>query len=496
MKRNLTGWLLATVFLIIAALLHGISQATWLTAGFGLGLVWLKQAGYQRSRLYFSIGGVGGEEEDDDGEGFEKKMLSGVKKLTKDIEGFRQQQEEITTNFDNLSKESKKAVEELTKLKETSNSLTELTRSIERVQQQFKREQRMAFGDPMRRLLDDDEKSLRLSCAFALAMDKDGDMRSKCRDLLKAAGLTEVAKGIMQQRTGIGEDTSPGSTLITPELSKDVYDTLAMYGAWNTLGVRRMGTKQQKLIQKTVRPVALIVDEGVAIDEDGNKAGNNVTATAKVIAVLLSVSLQVLEDSIIDLSADVLDDFVEAFNYRLDFISFMGTGAANSTSGGFTGLFNAGTAAVAGAGNTSVAALQLEDYVRCLTTVDPIVIQRAARWWMHPTMLARTVLVRDKQGRSLFQTMLETPAPGGIGSILGYPVTLAFVAPNTDGANKQVAAFGDPRSQSVGVRRDFVFESSDHYHWNTLQRAFRGWGRAATINRSATGSAILTTAAA
>lgn len=434
--------------------------------------------------------------EGDDGNGgdFETKVLTGVRKLTEDLGAVEEKQTELTTSYDNLAKETKKAVEDLTRVKETSNSLTEITNSIQKVVVQLKREARMAYGDPLRRLLDDDEKSLRMSCAFALAMDKDGDMRGKVQELLRAAGLLEVAKGLVKR--AVGEDSGVGSTLITPELAKDVYDTLAMYGAWNTLGVRRMGTKQQKLIQKTVRPIAYVVAEGAAIDEDANKAGNTVTATAAAIAVLLPVSLQILEDSIIDLAADVLDDFIEAFNYRLDFVSFMGTGANNSTSGAFTGLFNGGTAAPAAAGNVTAGGLQLDDFVRCLTTVAPIVLQRAARWWAHPTMLARMILVRDKQGRSIFQTMLESPAPGGIGSILGYPVTLAHVCPNTDGASQQIAAFGDPRAQAVGVRRDFVFESSDHYHWNTLQRTFRAWGRAATVTRDATGFAILTTAAA
>src|SRR4051812_39765293 len=94
---------------------------------FGLGIV--------------EAGGGSGDEEGD-GEEFEAKVLGGVKKLTKDLDGFRKSQEDLTTNFDNLSKETKKAVEDLTKLKETSNSLTELTKSIERVQLQFKREQR------------------------------------------------------------------------------------------------------------------------------------------------------------------------------------------------------------------------------------------------------------------------------------------------------------------------------------------------------------------
>ena len=83
----------------------------------------------------------------------------------------------------------------------------------------------------------------------------------------------------------------------------------------------------------------------------------------------------------------------------------------------------------------------------------------------------------------------------GIGSIMGYPVSLCHAAPLTNTVNSNVAVFGDPAAQVVGMRTDFRFDSSDQFRWNTLERSFRGWGRAGVKIRRATGLAVLTLAA-
>ncbi len=95
----------------------------------------------------------------------------------------------------------------------------------------------------------------------------------------------------------------------------------------------------------------------------------------------------------------------------------------------------------------------------------------------------------------MFLTILEKPAPNAIGSVLGYPVTDLYVGPITDTAAHQVAAFGDPQGQVVGIRQDFDFAFSDHAAWAEYERAFRGVGRAATVCRKATAFGILKTAA-
>lgn len=413
-------------------------------------------------------------------EQFQQKVLDGLSAAENEVKVVKTQQQKLLENYDNLDKETKKAFEELTRLKNAANDVAGMVIAIQKVQGQLRREQRMAFGDPIQRMLSNEETRERLNCAFRLAADMNGDMHRLMAPRIKA----------------LGEDTSPGSTLITTDLLREIYDTLASFGKWNTLGVRRMGTKLTAMPVKTVRPIAnFILTEGGTISDDANKAGTSVNLEVEVIAVLINVSLQLLQDAEFDVTPDVLGDFVEAYNFRLDVAAFIADGTADATNGGMTGLFNFGTAAAAGAGNTLAENLDLQDFVRCLTTVDVAVLSRMARWWIHPQILARFILVRDANGRSIFLTATEAPTLGGIGTILGYPVELVNAAPSTNAAGAKVAAFGDPNSLVVGIRQDFGFEASDHHKWNTLERSFRAYGRAGTKGRRALGSAILTTAA-
>jgi HK97 family phage major capsid protein len=418
---------------------------------------------------------------DKEDQSFEEKVLDG-------IETVETQQATLVKNYDQLDKDTKKAFEELTKVKETCNSLTENVSAIQKVSLQMKREQRMAFGDPLQRILNNEEQCCRINLLLRLIAAGMGDAGIPVKD------LQERFKGITGK--ALGEDSSPGSTLIDDALAKEIYDTLQSFGKWATLGVRRLSTKQTKYPVKTARPVAnFVLTEAGTIADDTTKAGTSVTLEVEVIAVLLNVALQLLQDSEFDVTADVMNDFIEAYNLRLDVAAFTADGTADATNGGMTGLFNFGTAAVAGAGNTLVENMQLDDFVRCLTTVDSAVLSRQAKWWAHPQILARALLVRDANGRSIFLTATEAPTRSGIGSMLGYPVEMVEAAPSTNAANKKVMAFGDPQSLVVGVRTDFAFEASDHFRWNTLERSFRAYGRAGTKGRRATGSAILTTAA-
>jgi HK97 family phage major capsid protein len=409
---------------------------------------------------------------------FEQTVLDG-------IEGLQTKQQEHLSDYSRFTKDTKKAFEELTKVKNTCNDLSTAVRAIERVRLEMSRERRMAFGDPLQRLLANEENVIRLNAAFRLALSKNGE--NYANPWVEKLGLSAKA---------LGEDTSPGSTLINTELWKEIYDTLASFGAWATLGVQKMGTKLQNMPIRTVRAKAqFVLTEGGTIADDANKAGSSAQLEAEVIAVLLNVALQLIQDSEIDLTGDLMMEFTEAWNERLDAAVFNGDGTADGDQGGVTGVFNFGAAAVAGAGNTIVENLQLDDFVRCLTTVDVGVLGRQAKWWLHQQILARALLVRDANGRSIFLTALEAPSLGAIGSILGYPVQPAAAAPSTNAASKKVAAFGDPRGYAVGVRQDFIFEASDHHKWNTLQRSFRAWGRAGGKGKRATAFAILTTAA-
>lgn len=398
---------------------------------------------------------------------FQSKVLETVGKV-------KTTADDLTKNYDNLQKETKSAFEELTKLKtDQSATFDELTRAIKKLNLRMGQELKLANGDPIKRIQADPEK----------------------RNLINA--LVRQAAGAplsAVHRTTLGEDATPGSTLINDALADDIYDTLASYGAWSSFGVRRVGTKTTKFPVKTARATAsFILTEGGAITEDAAKAGTSVSCVLEVIGALLPVSRQLLDDAEFDVTADVLADFAEAIAYKLDWACLQADGGADATDGGFTGIFGGGgTASAAAAGNITTELTDFEDWTKCLLTVDAGVLSRPCKWWMHPQHIVRALSVKDSNGRPIFLTALEAPTTGGIGSILGYGVVPCHAAPTANAINAKVAVFGDPEGLVVGMRNGFEFEASDHAGFTAYERYFRGVARAGVVVRKATAFSVLT----
>jgi HK97 family phage major capsid protein len=389
---------------------------------------------------------------------------------------------EINDKVDHWQGENKKTVEELTRLKNAAADVQEMAKHLKKVLDAREREYSLATASmsPIRRIAENPTKRAALNGLVRLACSKNGDM-----DGVVAAITKDLDTG-----------NTPGSTYLGQQVLPEIYDALGTFGIWNTLGVRRMGTKATTIPVKTARAVAAWIDEAGQITTDATKAGTGSTLTVKKAAVLLAVSRELLHDAELDVTADVLNDFAEALAERLDWAFFCADGTADQTDGGFTGVFEAGTAAVAAAGNTTVASLQLEDFTNVLTKVAPVVLQRPSKWWIHPTQIARIMSVKDGNGRSLFLSAIEAPAYGGIGSLLGYGVIPGHVLPSTEAANAKIAAFGDPQGYVVGLRQDMEITSSDHFLYDTDERAFRGIVRAGGRIRRADAFGILTLPAA
>ena len=399
---------------------------------------------------------------------FQTKVLGTIEKV-------KTTQDDLVSNYENLQKETKAAFEDLTKLKsESSATYSELTHAIQKLNLRLGQEMRLANGNPIQRIQGDPEK----------------------RKLINAIVRNAAGFGLTpEMRTTLGEDATPGSTMIRDGLAEDIYATLASFGIWSSFDVRRVGTKTTKFPVKTARVNAgFILTEGGDITEDTAKAGTSVDLTLEVIGALLPVSKQLLADAEFDVTADVLSDMAEALAYRLDWACLQADGGADATDGGMTGIFGGGgTTAAAASGNPTVELTDLEDWTKCLLTVDAGILSRPCKWWMNPQILVRALSVKDLNGRPIFLTALEAPANGGIGSILGYGVVASHAAPTTNSANAKVAVFGDPSGLVVGIQNGFEMEASDHAGFTTYERYFRGVARAGVKVRRSQAFAVLTT---
>jgi HK97 family phage major capsid protein len=393
------------------------------------------------------------------------------------IGALQNEQKSVVKKFDDFQTETKNAIGELTHVKNTVNNQAAVIVKLNEAIAAMQREQRIGH-DPMARFLASEQRCNWLVGCFR-----------------KAAGMQLTP----EQKTAIVGDGSNSATLggaVTPvETNAMIYDNLVRYGAWNTLGVIPIGSRTQLLPLMTARPTAYWVAQDTAATE-GAVTGGSVTLTVQEAMAWIPVSRALLEDATGDMAGYLLELLGQAIAYRLDWACFAADGTADTTDGSYTGIASGGTAATAANGNTTVATLDLEDFVRCLTTVSAGILQRPCKWWMHPQVLAKIVQIRDSNGRPIFQTANEAPAGNAIGSILGYPVVLASAMPSTDSAGNVVAVFGDPQGSAVGIRKQFELAQSDHFEFTSNNSVFRALIRAGFIIKSATSYAKLTLAAA
>lgn len=416
-------------------------------------------------------------------------MDTEIKEALKNVQELRGDTAELLKNVNNLSGETKKAVEDFTTAKNQLTSrldtLEDVTRKFQRMQNALKIEARGSFASPVERIARDEQKRSILQYNILKQLEIFDRASKRTQDRLNA-----VVKDLDEANT-------PGSTYIANnELERDIYDVLASYGAFRNLDVRLIGAKTSEIRLKTARAAAVFVDEAAAIGADSTKAGSKVAVTPKKIATLLSVSSELLEDDIAGVVQDVMADIAESMAYRVDWISFTADGTADSTDGGFTGMFEGGTARVASSGNVSVATLDYEDVLACVTNLPVGLLQRGtAKWFINPTILAKLLLIKDTSGRPIFQSALEAPSYGAIGTIFGFPVIPVAAAPSTDSTSSKLAVFGDASALGVRIRRDMRFDRSEQWAFDSDEITFRGTMRAAAKVKAATAFQVLTTAA-
>lgn len=470
------GLLLAAITAATFTLTSGHAKEAWT----GLACLPLFGIPVRKQERENGEGGGGGLSMDE----FQRKTLDGIGSVKRQVET-------IETNFQTLDKDSKKLGEDLAKhVKEFDGlpgQVMEVQRTIGQIQLKIANERRSSYGTGLERISGDDE------CRNAV----NGVIRTVAN--LKGLNVPITAdqkKGAEDYFRALSDSASPGSTYINAQLLPDIYSTIAEYGIWRNFDVVPVSTSSAKLIVDATDPTMYWTGENTAATE-GAITGSNVTATINKAIGWIQVSRELLEDATIDVASHLLRKFANATAYAIDWACLQADGGADSTDGGFTGIFGgSGTAAVAASGNVSVATLDFEDWLAAMLAVDAAVLSRpTARWFIHPQMLVRALAIKDLNGRPIFLPSVDAPAPGAIGSILGAPVILCYGANATDGVSKKIAVYGDAMGQAVCLRRDFEFAASDQVKFTEDSVVFRARSRAAAKTKKATAFGVLTTAA-
>jgi HK97 family phage major capsid protein len=473
--------LLGLLFLPMLATAFGVAPEVFATSLAGCGLC------FGTVRFLHKAG------DDEGGGGADLAMLEkierGITTLAGEVDTLKKRTpvETILSEPDRWPKELKAIAEENTKLKQTANGFDSeiklLQRQLAKMEKLAQLEARMSFHDPVKRFLADEDKRNWLNAiARVAAFGHRSDFK-----------LPEHL-----QKALTGADSSLGQAVIPTNYIPEIYEILSNYGAYNTLRVDTgLSARTNSYPIMTAEPAAVIIGAGTGTAEgsaitEGTFTGTSVNLLIQTIAAYVLASREQLADATVDMSSQIMRSIARSIAKKLDFIAFAADGGADQTDGGYHGLFNTavvhtGSDAVAAAGNITVATTDLDDWVACQTLVTEEVLNGSPKWWMHPQILAKVCLIRDLNGRPIFQNALEAPSTT-VGSILGAPVAKAAAAPSADEASAKIAVYGDPEGYVVGIRQDAELASSEHVKFAENLVAFRALLRAGGKHRIPTGN--------
>lgn len=416
-----------------------------------------------------------------------KKIIDGIKKTQGEMEAIEKSVAELG--------ETKADAEELHKVIKNFDGLSADMKAF--FQKSAQMETRLAnikrevSGDPLKRISEDDEfRALITAPAKAMYLRNKGFTVSK-EIQENAARMADIISG--KALTG---GATPGSIVINQELVKTIYQLVASYGRWDSFDVMRPGTRTTKIPVDSTDPVAVWATEGAAPSE-GSYAGSQVTLNIGKILVWMGVANELLEDDEIGLASHLAGKFARATAKKLDHACFVADGTADATHGDYEGIFEFGTAYALPTTVDSIAELTLAHFTGLVAGADEALAESEnSRWWGHGQILVQLLNVKDDNGRPLFQTSMDVPSAGGIGSILGYSFIKTNLAPKTVAAEAPFLAFGDPNGLGVAVRSDFEMAASDQVKFTEDQTVFRGRMRAGVKIKQATAFEVMTFGAA
>ena len=351
--------------------------------------------------------------------------------------------------------------------------------TLRMIEAQLRNEVTAAWGSPIARIQADPEMRARLNAIFRFAaMGGNDDGLALANRVLGAAGIAPIT------HKAEGENSGEGATLIMQHMADAIYDTLMMFGIWPMFDVQPQETEFTNFVVQNDRPNAdFLTTEAASMAQASFTTGIN-TIQARLICASLSISFQIIEDTEYDLTQNILTDLGQAIAQRLDHMALQADGTLDANSGGFFGISTINNNAQAGLGGTTVENTIGSDWVSAITPVPAPAWSRCG-WWLNPATLVRMCSVKDLNGRPIFRNALEAPAPG-IGSILGFPVTLSAALTLVNAPSSVIACFGDPLGYKLRIRKGAEFGTSDHNAWRNYQRNISGVVRSGGAFRTQT----------
>lgn len=283
-----------------------------------------------------------------------------------------------------------------------------------------------------------------------------------------------------------GQVNSLGGVLVFEDFSNTIIRLVEKFGVSMNLAQRVQMSSDTLLVPRRLTGVT-----GYWIGENTTITTSDPTATmvqlvAKKLAIATRVSNELLADNAISVADWLAQEYATEMAARLDDAFFNGTGA--SSYGGIRGLSQIDdgthTAGVVSAatGNTTVASLDIDDYLSVLAKLPRYAIGTSA-WYMHPQVyhqsVQRMMLSSGTAGSGTIGALsggntAANLAQGTPNTFLGLPVVwvLKMTAAPTSG---QITAYcGDLSLSSImATKSDMQIASSADRYFEADQTAFR-----------------------
>ena len=283
-----------------------------------------------------------------------------------------------------------------------------------------------------------------------------------------------------------GQVNTLGGNLVFEQFSDTIVRLVETFGVAPTAFQNVTMTSDTLLVPKRLTGVT-----GYWIGENTTITPSDPTATmvqlvAKKLAIATKVSNELLVDNSISVAQWLAQEYATEMASRIDDAAFNGTGL--SATGGIRGLSQIDdgthTASIqsAATGNTSVAALDIDDYVACLGRLPRYAIGTSA-WYMHPSVyhnsVQRLMLSSGTAGSGTIGALsggntAANLAQGTPNTFLGLPVVwvLKMTAVPTTGT---IAAYvGDLSLAGImAMKSDMQVASSTDRYFEADQTAFR-----------------------
>ena len=311
------------------------------------------------------------------------------------------------------------------------------------------------------------------------------EMAHRCGQWLKAHFGDHNARQWCSDQLGAeyrdmgGQVNSLGGNLVFEQFADTIIRLVETFGVAPTAFQNVTMVSDTLLVPKRLTGVT-----GYWIGENTTITTSDPTATmvqlvAKKLAIATKVSNELLADNSISVAQWLAQEYATEMAARIDDAAFNGTGT--SAYGGIRGLVQIDdgthTASIqsAATGNTSVAALDIDDYVACLAKLPRYAIGTSA-WYMHPGVyhnsVQRMMLSSGTAGSGTIGALsggntAANLAQGTPNTFLGLPVVwvLKMTAAPTTGT---IALAG-----IMAMKSDMQVASSTDRYFEAYQTAFR-----------------------